>query len=84
MKKVFLTMCFTLATVVVVGANSLFTSPLTPELTEDYGCARDCINTSVSLVQGAADDNGEGLNDDPIYMTVYLALYESCYQNNCQ
>lgn len=85
MKKVILSLVFVLATgVSFINAKSadnefIPAAEKAMEIVEEFGCARDCVDSSFELTIEEAEAEG-GL----VYMEDYLANYELCLAANCQ
>jgi hypothetical protein len=85
MKKVILSLVFVLATgmsfVNATATNDeiLPTTKEAIEVVEEFGCARDCVDSTLALF-------GDSPNNHPqqdILMALYLEQYEKCYNYYC-
>lgn len=83
MKKLILCMVFVFATSLAINANSGLTDnkiTTEPEVTEEVGCASDCVRAARTLVLVASAILGEDPND---HIDDYLDIYHDCYYSNC-
>ncbi|MEE9406496.1 MAG: hypothetical protein V3V28_00335 [Polaribacter sp.] len=76
-------MVFVFATGTVMNANSSNEEIITPttetsEIVEDFGCARDCVDSAMDeTFEDAVNNSSLPLIAD------YMDNYESCYAANC-